>query len=262
MEIAVKQHYRKEEEPLLEELGEQLKRAQDEYRPILTRFLNPREQFILEQLKGRFNDVKVAYAGGYPEAERKRALLYPEYYQPVVTDFELALIEVDYPIKFAQLSHSQVLGSLVNIGLERQVLGDIITDGLRYQFVTQANLASYFCNQVQAVGKVRVRLNEVALEAVVTVLDEWQAETMAVTTIRLDAVISHAYHVSRQVAKEMVKQKRVQVNWMMVEKPDYVLAQADIISVRGFGRIRLDQLMGPTKKAKQRLAISILKKKK
>ena len=262
MQATVKQHYRPEEAPLLEELGDMLKKASDEYRPILSRFLNPREQFILESLKGRFEGIKVAYAGGFEVAERKRALVYPDYYQPQDADFQLALITVNYPLKFARLSHGQVLGSLVNAGLERDVLGDIVTDGQNFQFITQGNLASYFCNQVQSVGKIKVKLVQSDFDKLLTPLDEWEQISMTVTTIRLDAVISHAYHVSRQVAKELVKQKKVQVNWMLLEKPDYPLAVADIISVRRYGRIRLDQVMGPTKKSKQRLLVSILKKKK
>ena len=79
------QHFRPEEASVIDSLNEVIVRAKDEYRPILTHFLNPRQHFIADVLIGRFDDVKLKTFGGFSGSERKRILFYPEYYEVLQT---------------------------------------------------------------------------------------------------------------------------------------------------------------------------------
>ena len=65
------QHFRPEEASVIDSLNEVIVRAKDEYRPILTHFLNPRQHFIADVLIGRFDDVKLKTFGGFSGSERK-----------------------------------------------------------------------------------------------------------------------------------------------------------------------------------------------
>jgi len=258
--VAIYQHFRPEEAPLVDEFLELIAQVQTEYRPLLTHFLNPRELYILRTLLGNNDEVKLQAEGGYENAERKRALLYPNYYEVELADFEIALLEIKYPQKFAQLNHGQILGTFVNAGLKRNVIGDIVTDGTSWQILVQANMYNYFQTQITKIANIKVQLELTSLEKVINPLDEWEQVTLTVTSLRLDNLIATCYHVSRQRAKELIKNHRVQVNWMLVEKPDYSLESYDIVSVRGHGRIRLDEVLGKSKKGKLRLSVSILGK--
>lgn len=82
------QHFRPEEASVIDSLNEVIVRAKDEYRPILTHFLNPRQHFIADVLIGRFDDVKLKTFGGFSGSERKRILFYPEYYEPQDNDLK------------------------------------------------------------------------------------------------------------------------------------------------------------------------------
>ena len=64
------QHFRPEEASVIDSLNEVIVRAKDEYRPILTHFLNPRQHFIADVLIGRFDDVKLKTFGGFSGSER------------------------------------------------------------------------------------------------------------------------------------------------------------------------------------------------
>ncbi|WP_460413890.1 YlmH/Sll1252 family protein, partial [Staphylococcus aureus] len=59
-------------------------------------------QYILEVICGSYEDLNVSFYGG-PNAERKRAIISPNYYGPKESDFELTLMEIDYPEKFVTL---------------------------------------------------------------------------------------------------------------------------------------------------------------
>lgn len=66
----------------------------------------------------------MAFKGAYPGAEMQRGLAYPAYYQPTEDDFELQLLEINYPQKFAELHHRQVMGAVLSTGVER---GPLVT---------------------------------------------------------------------------------------------------------------------------------------
>lgn len=259
MDENITQHFRPDEAPFIAAVGNWLQQSQDEYRPVLTHFLNPRQVYVATTLARRA-DVPVRFSGGYPGAEMQRALFYPDYYQPTDTDFELSLVRIDYPVKFATLHHSQILGTLLGLGIEREIIGDILTDGQTWQLVTETGMLDYLTGQVDRIGRVKARLVPSDWATRVRPLDEWTPETATLSSLRLDNIVGSGFHLSRHRAKELIEAGKIRVNWADTEKPDYELDVADLVSVRGFGRIRLDEVAGRTKKEKIRVVLSVLKK--
>ena len=259
MDENITQHFRPEEAPFIATVGNWIQQVRDEYRPVLTHFLNPRQVYVASTL-ARHEDIPVRFDGGYAGAEMQRALFYPDYYEPTATDFELSLVRVDYPIKFATLHHSQILGTLLGSGIEREIIGDILTDGQTWQLVTETNMEAYLTGQVDRIGRVKARLVTTDWESRIQPMDEWTPETATLSSLRLDNIVGTGFHLSRHRAKELIEAGKIRVNWADTEKPDYELAVADLVSVRGFGRIRLDEVTGRTKKEKIRVILAVLKK--
>ncbi|RIN04157.1 YlmH/Sll1252 family protein, partial [Staphylococcus shinii] len=123
--IDIYQHFRKEEHDLIDQLIDKCNRANNQYAPVLTTFLDPRGQYIMEVVVGSFEDLNVTFYGG-PYAERKRAIVAPSYFVPSEEAFEIVLIKVDYPQKFVTLQHQHILGTIMSLGIEREQLGDIV----------------------------------------------------------------------------------------------------------------------------------------
>ncbi|WP_288528924.1 RNA-binding protein [uncultured Secundilactobacillus sp.] len=256
----VAQHFRKDEAPFIETATGWIQQASDEYRPILTLFLNPRQQYILTTLVNRVEGLKLGLNGGYPAAEMKRGLIYPDYYDIHEADFSLSLFEINYPIKFTELHHGQILGTLMGAGIERGVVGDIITDDTRWQLVTTNEMSEYVSLQIDRIGKVKVRLEPLSLDQVITPVTAWEQSETTLSSARLDNVVATAFHLSRHHAKELIEAGRIQLNWTDFDRPDYQLEYADVVSVRGYGRVRLDSVDGLTKREKLRVTLSILHK--
>ena len=104
---------------------------------VLTDFLDPGERDILKKLAG--NEVCLQSFGGYSNAEKKRVFIAEDWdtISPVL--YQISLFEIEYPQKFVSLTHSDVLGSLANAGIETSTFGDIITDGNgRWQFLCKS----------------------------------------------------------------------------------------------------------------------------
>ena len=239
MDTSIFQHFRKEE--------------QDFIRKVESWVISSQEQY---------DDIIFQFEGGYIAAERKRGMIYPDFYTPTTDEFDVALIEIHYPIKFSSISHGQILGSLVGLGIDRDQLGDIISDGERWQLLVTKQMLSYLKHNFQKVGKISIRIEERDYLDLIIPIDHWSYTTAIVSSLRLDTLIASIFHISRQRSKELVEGNKVKVNWAEEIRPDFMIELLDIISIRGYGRIQIKNIEGRTKKDKIKLEIGLLEKNK
>ncbi|SCB87716.1 YlmH family RNA-binding protein [Weissella bombi] len=257
----VAQHFRPNETTFLNLAEGLVRQVLDEYRPVLTNFLNPREIYIVKTLVNQQDDLKTFEFGGYSGAENKRLLIAPSYYQPDMDDFELMLIQIKYPEKFTVLHHSTILGTFMHNGIARQSIGDIIKgESEKWYFSTTKTMGTFILSHLDRIGKTKVRFQEVAENDMTVLDDEWVIINTTVSSLRLDSIVANGYNISRSHAKEMIEHDLIKVNWATINKPDYVLAVNDLVSVRHYGRLKLDELNGLTKKDKWRLTMAVIKK--
>lgn len=94
MNANVYQHFRKDEHPFIDTVGDWLEQVEMQYAPYLTDFLDPRQAYILETLIRQNSDLSFTFYGGYEQAERKRCLIYPAYYIPEETDLVLYYLKL------------------------------------------------------------------------------------------------------------------------------------------------------------------------
>lgn len=255
---ALFQHFRKEEQGFIEQASGWLIDVEDRYTPKLTDFLDPRQRFIVQSVVGA-GDVKMAESGLFDDAERKRMLLYPDYYELQPEDFGITVFELSYPVKFVTLKHPDILGSMMSIGLDRSKYGDIRIEGQRIQIAVADEVKSYLQANFTTAAKVKVHLEEVTdPEDLIGTSEEWTDESHTVSSLRLDTVISSVYNISRQKASALINGGKVKVNWTVQEQPSFELNESDILSSRGYGRIKIGMIEGRTKKDKIRLQIGRL----
>ena len=93
------QHFRKDEQPYIEMAIGWIREVEDTYSPKLTGFLDPRQRFIVESLAAGTGLTFEAY-GAFPEAERVRVLIFPDYYVPEHGDYKITVFKVKYASKF------------------------------------------------------------------------------------------------------------------------------------------------------------------
>ncbi|MGX7013040.1 YlmH family RNA-binding protein [Vagococcus silagei] len=260
MQTNVYQHFRKDEHPFIESVLDWIDQVTAQYAPIVTDFLNPREKFIVESLVNGNLDIECQFYGGFEESERKCAILYPNYYTPSIEDFEIKIFEISYPTKFCDLTHGKILGTIINKGIKRECIGDIITDGEKWQIFMKKSIANYVVIQTEKISNVSIRFIEIELNDVMKPIEDWMLENHTISSLRIDNLVSSVYNISRQRSKKLIESGKVQLNWTPIERPDLVADIKDIVSVRGFGRIQLEDIQGKTRKDKIRIAIRCLRK--
>ncbi|MCH1623858.1 RNA-binding protein [Fredinandcohnia quinoae] len=249
------QHFRKEEHAFIDQVLEWKDVVDIQYRPKLTDFLDPREQEIVKQVIGHNGDVLVDFLGGNPTAERKRALLFPQYYQPTDDDFMLTYLEIHYPVKFVSIDHRKVLGTLMSLGLKRGKFGDILTNEELMQFIAANEIADYLMLNLQSIGKATVSLRKISKEDLIEEIEEWTEQVTTVSSLRLDVVLAAIYNLSRQKVQTIIQNGLVKVNWKITDQSSFECREDDVLSVRGFGRSRIHMIEGKTKRDKWRIKI-------
>ncbi|UII57337.1 RNA-binding protein [Cytobacillus spongiae] len=253
--MSIYQHFRPEEREFIDQVLQWRSFVENTYAPKLTDFLDPREQQILQSVIGQANDVSFCFFGGTEGAERKRTLLYPDYYVISEEDFQLQLFEIDYPRKFVTIEHPQVLGSLMGMGLTRRKFGDILFEEDRIQFFAAQEVVDYIKLQLTSIGRASISLKEVSLQEALKDEEEWKEQSVTVSSLRLDTVISGVHNISRQKSQLYIQQGLVKINWTTIENPAFDCGEGDVISVRGFGRSKVITIEGKTKKDKWRMTV-------
>ena len=251
----IEQHYSLDERPFLEKVRGFCQLVDDRYSPYLTDFLNPREIQIVEELAHYYN-LKF-FVNSTPESA--------EYYELDDDDFEIKRLEISYARQFNKLTHPKVLGALINqLGLDRQVFGDIILDEEgRVQFSIASHLASYAIMTITKIGNVSVTLKEVSKDDWISNQENYSQSFVLLSSMRLDNVLATILNLSRSNALKLIASGKVKLNYRQIEKANQTVMIGDMISVRGYGRFRLAQQEGFSKSGKAKIVIeSLLRRRK
>src|SRR5699024_12066364 len=152
-------------------------------------------------------------------------------------------------------THGRILGTLISTGIERERIGDIITDGPNWHALVDASISDYLKTQVTKIANVGVQLEELSFDDILTSKEQWEVKHVISSSLRLDTLLSKVYNFSRQRAKNSVSQGDVKVNFVPMERPDVEIGINDIISLRKFGRFWINDIEGMTKKDNYRLNV-------
>lgn len=205
-------------------------------------FLNPD---ILPDAKGIGN---ICFSGGYPDAERVMAAFLPDYMTEQDVDWPISLIIIT-PFDGKTYSHRDYLGSLMSLGIKRQVLGDIIVDGSKAYVFCAENIEEFILNNLTRVGGATVKTEKTEN---FDMLPERKFEELTGTAAseRLDCIVALAANTSRTKAAEFITAGNVTVNNRETCKTTVVLKNGDRFSIRGKGKFVYDGAQGTTRKGR------------
>jgi RNA-binding protein YlmH len=251
--MSIYDHFRKEEKVFVDQILKWKEEARERYSSKLTDFLDEREQFILQNIIGHQDEVKVKFFGGIEGAERKRAIIYREFMEPNEEDFELGYYEIHYASKFHSLSHRDVLGSMMSLGMKRTKFGDILYNEDRIQIILMKEIESFVEINFNSIRNAPIKLERINSFQLMEIKDNWTQLSGTVSSLRIDSLISEFYNLSRQKSQMLVKAELVKVNQKIIDSTSFLCAEGDVLSVRGFGRSKLVSIDGKSKKDKWRI---------
>ncbi|MFA1818646.1 RNA-binding protein [Virgibacillus oceani] len=254
------QHFRKDERPFIDQVLSWKEQVERSFINKQTDFLDPREQQIVSMIVGSNDaDLKFDIFGGFQNAERQRAIIYPYYEEVAEKDFSLTMLEATYPEKFLTLTHRDILGACLSLGMKRNKLGDIMVEDGKIQIILASEIAAYVIVNLTSINKAAITLKEKSLSSIIDKKVEWIERDHTIASLRLDVVLKETYQLSRKTALELIKRQFVKVNYKVVEEAKFLLQEGDMLSVRGKGRSKLETINGKTKKDKLKITMAVLK---
>lgn len=246
------------EEELLYKRFVELARKSDNGYYLFSDFLGLNEQSVFNEAKLKFGKSPYTLFGGAQGCER----IMVRFGNPDEIGYEeefpikALLIEPKAP-KFAdKLTHRDFLGAILNLGIERKAIGDIIIkDNLGYVFVKD-DIAEYIVSSLERIKRtdVKVKITDSLPD---TALFVTKTERVQLSGERIDAVISKLYSISREESLSLFKKRLVFVSGKLCENNSYTPKCDDIISVRGFGRFIYRGTVGISKKGKLNVEVEI-----
>ena len=202
-----------------------------------TDFLSEEEQAEAELILKRESDVSFSLFGGYEEAERRVLCVYED---DAPQSWPVSLMDISVRDKTAELKHSDVLGSVMALSVERGVLGDIICCREHASVFILKNMESYFSQNLLRIGKYACD---------VTVRSEWDEPDFfrkflelecVISSNRLDCYVSELARLSRNDSVELIREGRVAVNGRTVTAPAMRLNASDKLTIRGKGKFIIE----------------------
>lgn len=213
-------------------------------------FLNLNELNILHTTPKNEFDTKYETFGGYNDSERQMAAFLPDalYYTHF---YPIQILKIE-PLqkKFTEsLTHRDYLGAILNLGIERSKLGDILViEDFAYLFV-QESLADYICNGLTRIRHTSVNVTKEDSQSF-TYVPKYKEITGTVASVRLDSLLSLAFGSSRSKLVNLIEGGKVFANGKLMTTNSYQVKEGDIISVRGMGRFRYNGIQSQSRKGR------------
>ena len=148
------------------------------------------------------------------------------------------------------LTHRDVLGSLMGLGIERTNFGDIIMQTGGAQLIVDAAMADYVKQNFTKIAMVSVSVEDMDISEIQPKEEKIKEIRTTVASLRLDAVASSGFSVSRTKVVSSINAGLVQVNWQPAKGPAQEVKEGDIISLRGRGRMKIEEITGTSRKGR------------
>ena len=253
-------------------LIDQAEQALRTWQPVWTGFVAADLREEADRRLGSLSELTLNSAGGWPQAERRRLLLQraelaadpqspgeagpAEAAANAAEAAPLMGLVVSGNFLFDPAEPGDVRDGLLAAGAEPGELGDIWMRGDRgAQLITTPELAARLHGQAARVRTVDVQLEALPVEQLQLPAQRQPRQLSSVeASLRLDAVGSAGFGLSRSRMAELVRSGAVRLNWQPVSSPSKELAVGDRLRLEGRGELELLEVQ-PTKRERWRVVL-------
>ena len=159
-------------------------------------------------------------------------------------------------VKFAErLTHRDVLGALMHLGIERCMLGDIVLseESKRIFVFASESIADFVCENLTCIRNTTVTAEKTEEAAIEGPLFRTESLVVKAMSERLDGIIAKVYQLSREEASTLFAKSLVFVEGRAITTPSYQPKKGERVSVRTYGRFIYNGYLSDTKKGKMNL---------
>jgi len=222
----------------------------------MTDFLSPPELAETQKVFSRLTEVQIIAWGGYPQAERQRVAIARSEIPLDNSSVSVVALEIAGNFLFDTASHRDFLGSILGSGIVREKTGDVIVLGERgAQAIVVPELVEYLEMHLKQVRSVPVQTQRIELSELKIKEPKKKELTTVEASMRLDAIASAGFGMSRSKMVDLIEGGDVRVNWKDISQSSHIIKSGDLIAIRGKGRLEIGEVM-VTKKDRYRLQLT------
>jgi RNA-binding protein YlmH len=223
--------------------------------PTFFDFYDERLQMKIEDIIKHYN-VQYLFFGGNEFTQRRMLCIFPDYVN--TSELEWPICSLVFEVK-GKLDHRNVLGTLMSLGISRDLIGDIDVSDNWGQIIVNERIADFIVKNLTQINHTQTDLKLKSRDAILTFERQFDEKHIIVASDRLDGIIGKIFGHSRQQSLEMIRQKKVRLNYREVTKKDCRVTEGDTISLRGKGKVRITSMDEKTKKGNIKMVVEIFK---
>ena len=221
-----------------------------------TNFLSISELSVVNSFKKELAFIDYDTFGGNPICERQLI----RFGSPAMYGYDVpypitTLIVRPLSVKYAEkLEHRDYLGALMNLGIERELIGDIIIKGTDAYIFCISHIADYICEQLDTIRHTHIQCS-ICKEEAPALKPELEDIRIIAASPRIDAVVASITKLSRSNTIELFSSKKIFVNGQCMENKSMHLKSGDILVIRGTGKFIYTGDEGETRKGRVYLTL-------
>ena len=240
-----------EDDSLLARLLDKADIWQRDGRTQFTRFLSERDKLCCTPVLRAIGADDAFFWGGYPEADRTLLILPSEWEDKEslcsASSGPIAVIRATWK-SGETLSHRDFLGALMGLGIERELIGDILPKEGRCDILVLREIVPYLMQNLASAGRATLTLAEA--DEPETGEARYRLIKDTVASLRLDAVVGSGFSLARENAAAAIRSGKVSLDGLECLKPDKPVEAGSKISLRGLGKIVLTEASGQSRKGR------------
>ncbi|MBP2630884.1 MAG: RNA-binding domain protein [Firmicutes bacterium] len=215
----------------------------------VSEFLDPYGYTVAETIAANYEHISLISDGGYNGAERQRVAFVNDEFLGKV-NFNIVAFKAIWNERYYDISHRDVLGALIGLGIERYVIGDILVKGDHAKIIVDGAIGTYIQENFIQIGAANVNVENCELSEIQAREETCKEIKATVASLRLDSVASSGFGSSRSKISDDIAADKLKINWQPAKSCSQSIKEGDIISMRGRGRVEVAEIRGQTKKGR------------
>lgn len=240
------------DELIISRINDWITKARNDYYAVASGFLDSHEQSVVKRIANSdaSKGVTLTLYGGFEDAERRILVCTPEdWYTDDFSEY-LNVLRIAVSSGSKVLTHRDYLGSILGLGIERSLIGDILVRNDGADIIISADIVDFLLREYTQVGRFDIKSELLPILELAIPEQRTVHIRDTVPSLRLDCVISSAFKVSRTNASTCIKQGLVSVNHAQQTKIDAKVDEGSTLVLKGKGKAILKEVGGESKKGR------------
>lgn len=168
-------------------------------------------------------------------------------------EFPVKFFKIINKSKFKNLEHKHFLGTILSLGIKREILGDLIVKNNECYGIIRKNMLDFLKENLVKINSSPVEILEI--EEYEIPKSEFEDIQITLMSLRLDSFISELTKLSRNSAVSYIDMGNIQINYEVCREKSTKLKIGDIITIKKYGKFIVSEEKGFTKKSKLKVLV-------